>query len=72
MAVSGVARSKGGWPAAVFYPFGQPMPYAFERDLFLMLFHAKIERGLMEIILTAKQNTIAIQIENEAKQGAAH
>jgi uncharacterized protein YyaL (SSP411 family) len=28
MAVSGVARQQGGWPLAVFYPFGHPTPYA--------------------------------------------
>jgi hypothetical protein len=27
-AVSGVARPQGGRPAAVFYPFGHPTPYA--------------------------------------------
>jgi hypothetical protein len=27
-AVSGVAQPQGGWPAATFYPIGQPMPYA--------------------------------------------
>jgi hypothetical protein len=25
-AISGVARPQGGWPAAVFYPFGHPTP----------------------------------------------
>jgi hypothetical protein len=29
-AVSGVARPQGGWPAAVFYSLGQPMPYTCE------------------------------------------
>jgi hypothetical protein len=28
MAVSEVARPQGKWPAAVFYPFGHPTPYA--------------------------------------------
>jgi hypothetical protein len=28
-AVSGVACSQGWWPAAVFYPFGHPTPYAY-------------------------------------------
>jgi hypothetical protein len=29
MAVSGVAHPQDGWPAAVFFPFGHPMPYAY-------------------------------------------
>jgi hypothetical protein len=28
-AVSGVARPQGGRPATIFYPFGQPTPYAY-------------------------------------------
>jgi hypothetical protein len=31
MAVSGVDHPQGGWPAAVFYPLGDPTPYAHER-----------------------------------------
>jgi hypothetical protein len=31
MAVYGVARLHGAWPAAVFYPSGHPTPYAYER-----------------------------------------
>jgi hypothetical protein len=30
MAISGVARLQGKRPAAVFYPFGHPTPYAYE------------------------------------------
>jgi hypothetical protein len=30
--VSGVTHPQGGQPAAVFYPFGHPTPYAYERD----------------------------------------
>jgi hypothetical protein len=30
MAVSGVVCPQGGQPAAVFYPFGHPMPYAHD------------------------------------------
>jgi hypothetical protein len=32
MAVSVVVRSQGGQPAAVFYPFGHPTPYAYEGE----------------------------------------
>jgi hypothetical protein len=28
-AVSEIARPQGGWPAAVFYPFGHRTPYAY-------------------------------------------
>jgi hypothetical protein len=28
-AVSGMAHPQIGWPAAVFYPFGHPIPYAY-------------------------------------------
>jgi hypothetical protein len=33
MNVSGVARPQGGWPPAVFYPFGHPTPYASASDM---------------------------------------
>jgi hypothetical protein len=29
-AISGVARKQGGGPVAVYYPFGHPMPYAYD------------------------------------------
>jgi hypothetical protein len=31
MDISGVARPQGKWPAAVFYPFEHPKPYASEK-----------------------------------------
>jgi hypothetical protein len=31
MAVLGVAHLQGGWPEAVFYPFGHPTLYVYEK-----------------------------------------
>jgi hypothetical protein len=31
MAILGVAQLQDGWLAAIFYPFGHPMPYTYDK-----------------------------------------
>jgi hypothetical protein len=35
MAISGVARTQGGHPVAVYYPFGHPTLYAYDNDIYV-------------------------------------